>query len=1092
MADERFLLDYSIFERKEDASFAGDPNGDYVMAADVNELQIAIERLERTIGIGELPDSIVDVLKQVRKPSFLQVPNLTSYFGSPTNAYPVFRERVEQFKQLGKAILKQQTDVDFQDFLEEVGTDSILGYVLSSDPIETIRTQVLWWKDKGVSSIYLDSFDLQYNSREKQNTIIDLLREQEMVPVYTGDVSTLFLNGTHANNPLQIPLSFQKGDGYYRTDLFLYLNTMRSSTDILNDIQLLEQVQTKGITLFVEDSLEGTISSTQSQYETCQWLAILFQLDYYGTAISTKYQLNEKIQLHTWSKVYGEWKTTARATLVAEEVIRTLPQGNLLTWDTTTNQITYSGFGLPASLVTWQDKQIPGAAVNLTTADWNTASNTVIQAINDNANLKIHYSKIEGLSGGASPDSIKDIVIQSINDSPAAHTLHSPDGFLSIAGGNYIHGGMIDYLDASSIKTGSLSLESMKANSITAINAYIGEAKIDSAKIGDLTAEHIWSEVVEAINLYAERAVIDRAYIDGSILKDATIYDGKIFDLSASKLTAGTINTAQVTLSGTNGHMVIHDNNIKIYDDVDGQGIRHLRTVLGETSEVDTQGDPIFGLMVYGKDGTTRLFDNTGVYNAGIHDNAVSNQKLQDEAVNSRVLAVDSVLAKHILANEITGIKIASDTLEARNFKSNSIHTGLLYGGGQLRPVSDNKSVSTNRPNLLFFGGPVSKGLVSGYFEGAVNDSFTIDLGSVMSHILEINFTTHEPNVFANLPKDYKIETSANGSVWSTLVNITGNDEFYISHQVDPTQARYVKFTLLAPQTGQTVSRIANFRVMSLLGGTIISGNSIQTGVLDADLVEVIHLKAGSITVGFDTTFEDGYDPSALLTENQTKWNNAFDFSVAVSNDSVLSPYEKRQVKKEFDTISSSYQGIITQANYYWAAKPSEQIALETAFQTLNTYLYITPDSNGLPLLDPANMDRDSTISKSEYDAKFITYYDKENDLASAIAIRAYETANNRQASGYMVNVISTNGTIFNAHGNLQTDLVAQVVLGTSDITASLGAERFSWRRKSTDLAGDLLWNDAHKGMKTVTIDDSMVPTRATFFVDVDLDNISQ
>ena len=489
------------------------------------------------------------------------------------------------------------------------------------------------------------------------------------------------------------------------------------------------------------------------------------------------------------------------------------------------------------------------------------------------------------------------------------------------AGSAYIHGAVIDQLSATSIKAGDIAAQHIKANVLEAINAKFTNATIDSAVIGELKAENITASVIQAINMYAESAVIDKAkintaiigelsaqhiqasvidalkanigkatidnaligeleakhiqtsvidavnanighaVIDGAVIGEGTIYDSKIFNLSASKVTAGTIDTSKVTLSGLDGHLVIDDNSIEIYDGTDAQGNRRKRVVLGQT---DILGPDVYGLAVLGPDGQTRLYDHTGVYNAGIHDNVISNIKLQDDAVDARVISVGSIFARHIQAGNITSEKIGVGEVKAVNIQTGSIGTDKLYSGGKLRSVSDNKK-TTVTAGTLQNGGPAAKGLNPGVWIATAGAVLTVDLGAVVQEVREISFTSVPFDNLALAPKDYKIEYSVDGTAWTSVVNITNNVIPFVSHQVHiPTGCRYVRLTIVKPQDGQTSVQVAGLEVKSINGGTIITGDVITTGTIDANLVTVKNLKAGSITVGPDSTFEDGYDPFAI------------------------------------------------------------------------------------------------------------------------------------------------------------------------------------------------------------------------------------
>ena len=49
-----FPEEYTDFIQKQNATYDGDPNGDYVLAEHINELQDAVNRVETAIGL--VPD----------------------------------------------------------------------------------------------------------------------------------------------------------------------------------------------------------------------------------------------------------------------------------------------------------------------------------------------------------------------------------------------------------------------------------------------------------------------------------------------------------------------------------------------------------------------------------------------------------------------------------------------------------------------------------------------------------------------------------------------------------------------------------------------------------------------------------------------------------------------------------------------------------------------------------------------------------------------------------------------------------------------------------------------------------------------------
>lgn len=92
--------------------------------------------------------------------------------------------------------------------------------------------------------------------------------------------------------------------------------------------------------------------------------------------------------------------------------------------------------------------------------------------------------------------------------------------------------------------------------------------------------------------------------------------------------------------------------------------------------------------------------------------------------------------------------------------------------------------------------------------------------------------------------------------------------------------------------------------------------------------------------------------------------------------------------------------------------------------------------------------------------------------------------------SPYLVVIESTNGDEFRIGQSKQTTLIAHVFQDNNDVTASLDASQFKWRRVSMidnpPPNNDAAWNNLYTtGYKTVTVDVDAVYSKATFFCDI-------
>ena len=80
---------------------------------------------------------------------------------------------------------------------------------------------------------------------------------------------------------------------------------------------------------------------------------------------------------------------------------------------------------------------------------------------------------------------------------------------------------------------------------------------------------------------------------------------------------------------------------------------------------------------------------------------------------------------------------------------------------------------------------------------------------------------------------------------------------------------------------------------------------------------------------------------------------------------------------------------------------------------------------------------------------------------------------------GYRVEIVA--GTVFLTENVRSTTLAARVWHGNEDVTDTIPASRFGWRRQSEDSMADAVWNDAHQGLKSVLVSTADVLHQASF-----------
>ena len=84
----------------------------------------------------------------------------------------------------------------------------------------------------------------------------------------------------------------------------------------------------------------------------------------------------------------------------------------------------------------------------------------------------------------------------------------------------------------------------------------------------------------------------------------------------------------------------------------------------------------------------------------------------------------------------------------------------------------------------------------------------------------------------------------------------------------------------------------------------------------------------------------------------------------------------------------------------------------------------------------------------------------------------------------YKTEVLSSNGDRFYKN-QIDSVLTARLKKGTEDITDSVPESYFLWRRVSNEPDGDIIWSNAHAGMKQITITNEDVHVKAVFNCDI-------
>lgn len=916
-----FPLSLSSFIRKRDAAYDGDPNGDYVKADDVNELQESIERIEQAIGIDKLQLPVIRAIQNKADKSSVAAfgsPLFINYNGSSISTYRTIEERINAFSYIPHVMVKKEESPSFDYFIQEVkrsGT-SLYGIVIcSSIDANTVESQIIWFKSKGFDGVVLTGFGLDDGwDRTAQNYILDVVHSQGLVAVVTGDIQSMLFNKPHKNNPLQENLRTAEGDIFLAQNIFVVNNAKNDPALITSLVFDLNRAQKeKGVKIFVEDSADIS-ADKNTLYLYGKLLSTLYNLDGYSLSPKSRYSLNEKVEKYLHGFELGQWQTESPIFVEdAQTVSRSFSKGSIV-FDKVKNQAYVEGISLDPTVYTWQDKQIPGTAVDLAKADYNSeVTKNVVDAINENDHL-IHFSKIDGLNGdGSNPDAIKDIVVRAINNSPAATTKHPPNGYDEIAGNDFIHGGVIDYIDAGSIKSGELHIDRIKTNIIEAINAYIGTAKIDKAFIGELSANHIASNVVDAINIYAANAGIDRAHIDQAVIGElsadhikasvisainasigeATIDAAKIGELTADNIKANVISAINASV----GNAVIDSAKIGTLtaDHIKGMVVEAVNMYAGEAKIDAAQigelaADNIRAGLVeaFQVSATSADFDTLqaaviNAINASVKQAFIDGAIIKDSSIGTAQIANGSITDAKIV--DLTAAKIKSGTIDTSLVNLEGPNSRMKIMGNRLQ-VFDDQEIPVERISL---GDVNGDGTEYGFrVRGADGTTILLDQDGVRSEGITDGAITNK-----------KIEDSAVDNRTVRQNSLQGDRLV-----VDAITAREIASKTITANEIATGAITAGSAIIAegAIGEAEIAEASIVDAhikSLNADKIVAGRVKAEFIEIDGTTTFSEGYDPSIIneTIRHDLNLSTALPTQISMSNEGIKATTESDPTK---------------------------------------------------------------------------------------------------------------------------------------------------------------------------------------------------
>lgn len=161
---------------------------------------------------------------------------------------------------------------------------------------------------------------------------------------------------------------------------------------------------------------------------------------------------------------------------------------------------------------------------------------------------------------------------------------------------------------------------------LEAVRASVNVLETDVGNIETLVGGNLTMDNIQSLVLTSSKVTVDNAFIK----------DAMIDRVSASKLTAGKIDTSLITIGSEDGAMTI-TGSLQQFKDADG----NVRIQLGK----DTTGDFTFAL--YGADGQGQLINQNGITASAISDGLIVNKMVADNAaIAGSKLDIESVITE--------------------------------------------------------------------------------------------------------------------------------------------------------------------------------------------------------------------------------------------------------------------------------------------------------------------------------------------------------------------------------------------------------------------------------------------------------------
>lgn len=890
MSRSKYPYQIDLFETKHDATSQDDPNGDYVMADDVNELQDAIVAMQESLGVSP-QGSYRTVSERLNAAGItaMRVPTLLVHLGSPNtiNNAATSQEAIDQYLKYDQVVLGYGAEevaspvhvstLEIINGVKATRAVNFYGYIdcgvnSANLSVEQIQVKINLWKNMGVVGIYCDMFGYENGvSRARQNLILDSIHQYGLVAIIHGENPDELLSEIqHPDyNANWIKPNVKAGDIYHFSQFVVdttIANIYTPIDEMFVKMEKLHDYRNKlSIKIFASGLISTNIGSTTAQnyYDYTHTVAMLCSLDAFGVSNEDNGKNTNLASTYASIALVGQWYSKNPKIIHTGSLYTRQTSFGSITVDTNTRTYLVSGINVPSTYISPIPNSVEGIFIkDGSISDMKIASyngDRLMEAINNGVTF-IDPVRVRGLldiNGSISESMIQANVLKALN---------------AQIGSLEANTAAIGKLTAEEITTGKLTADRISASVIAAINLYaasmeVGSATINTAVIGHLTADHIKASVIEAINISAENisaeklkaTVIEAINISAQDISADRIRANVVtaINMYAEHMQAGsaTINSAVIGHL-TADHIVA---NVITAINMSSENAIINNAKISELTAAHIQAAVI--------DAINMNSDNAVIANAKIGELSADHivgsviDAINLSAVNALIdgAKIGTLEASSIQAAVIKAINLSTENATIDNAKIGELTAGHIKG-------SVIEAVNASIENAVISGAKIGK-LEAQSIEAVVINAINANIGSATINAAKIGHLTTE-HMTANVVEAINLsakEAIIDGAKIGILqadsikanviqaINLSAEQAVIESAKIGVLTADHIKASVIeAVNLSVTGAVIGQAKIGDLNADKITAGN-IHTDRMTANVIDAVNLKAGIITVGSAT-----------------------------------------------------------------------------------------------------------------------------------------------------------------------------------------------------------------------------------------------